>query len=80
MCVTLTFNDRHILSLVQTGDEMQITVEGSSGKHYLVSFEGVSSVESESPERMMLHALNEASGESELLWRYEFVNWYVNEP
>lgn len=59
---------------------MRITVAGSSGKLYVVYFEGVRSVESESPEGMMLYALNEAVGESELLRRYEFVNWYGDEP
>ena len=58
---------------------MRITVAGSSGKLYAICFEAVSSVESESPEGMMLYALNEV-GESELLRRYEFVNWYVDEP
>jgi hypothetical protein len=74
------FHDGHVLSLFQSGDEVRITVKGSSGKHHVVCFEGVSSVESESPEGMMLYALNEVGGESELLRRYEFVNWYGDEP
>ena len=59
---------------------MRITVAGSSGKLYVVYFEGVSSVESESPEGMMLYALNEPVGGWELQRRYEFVNWYGDEP
>jgi hypothetical protein len=74
------FHDGHIISVAQAGDKMRITVAGSSGELYVVCFEGVSSVESESPEGMMLYALNEAVGESEMLRRYEFVNWYGDEP
>jgi len=74
------FHDGHVLSLLQTGDEIRITVQGSSGKHYVVRFEGVHAIESESPEGMMLYALNETHGESEPLRHYEFVNWYVDEP
>jgi hypothetical protein len=59
---------------------MWITVAGSSGKQYVICFEGVSSMESESPEGMMLYALNEAVGESEPMRRDEFVNWYGDEP
>jgi hypothetical protein len=59
---------------------MRINVAGSSGKPYVICFEGVSSMESESPEGMMLYALNKVVGESELLRRYEFVNWYGDEP
>lgn len=59
---------------------MRITVEGSSGKHHVVCFEGISSVESESPKGMMLYPLSEMGGESESLRRYEFVNWYGDEP
>jgi hypothetical protein len=74
------FHDGHILSLLQAGDEIRITVQGSSGKHYVVCFEGVRSIESESPEGMMLYALNETHGQSGPLWHYEFVNWYGDEP
>jgi hypothetical protein len=35
-------------------------------------------LESESPEGMIPYALNKAVGESELLRRYEFVNWWMN--
>jgi len=73
-------HDGHILSLLQAGDEIRITVQGSTGKHYVVCFEGVRSIESESPEGMMLYALNETHGQSGPLWHYEFVNWYGDEP
>jgi hypothetical protein len=74
------FHDGHILSLLQAGDEIRITVQGSSGKHYVVCVEGVRYIESESPEGMMLYALNETYGQSEPLRHYEFVNWYGDEP
>jgi hypothetical protein len=37
-------------------------------------------MESESPEGMTLYALYEAVEEPALLRRYEFVNWYCDEP
>jgi hypothetical protein len=36
------FHDGHIISVVQAGDTMRITVAGSSGKQYVICFEGVS--------------------------------------
>lgn len=74
------FHDGHILSLIRVGNRLTITVEGSSGNRYAACFEGVTSFESESPEGMTLYALNEAGAESDLLRRFEFVNWYADEP
>src|SRR6266403_3258940 len=71
------FHDRQILSLAQVQSEIQVNVVGSTGKHYLVRFEGVRSVESDSPEEMMLYGLSEADGESESLRRCDFVNRFV---
>jgi hypothetical protein len=73
------FHDGYVLSLVQVGDKVWITVAGSSGKQYVLCFDGVSSMDSESAEGMMLYALNEVDGESDLQRRYEFVNWYGDE-
>src|ERR1700730_11835923 len=74
------FHDGHILLIVQAGDKMRVTVAGFSGKRFLVCFEAASSIESESPEGMMLYALNEVGGESKSRRQYEFVNWYGDEP
>jgi len=74
------FHDGHIRSLLQAGNEVRITVQGCSGKCYEARFVGVSSIESESPEGMMLYALYEAVGEAGQLRRYEFVNWYADDP
>ena len=74
------FHDGHIVAVSQTGDKMQVTIKGSSGKHYVVGFDGVTSVESESPEGMMLYAIREVDAEAESLRRFEFINWYVDEP
>lgn len=74
------FHDGHIRSLLQAGNEIRITVQGCSGKYYEVLFVGVSSVESQSAEGMMLYALYEAVGEVEQMRHYEFVNWYADEP
>lgn len=74
------FHDGHIRSVLQAGNEVRITVQGCSGRYYEARFGGVSSVESESPEGMMLYALYEAVGEAGQLRHYEFVNWYADEP
>src|ERR1700743_1415154 len=75
------FHDGLILLLFLTGDEVWITVQGASEKHYEVWFEGVQSLESKSPEGMVLYALCEKVGESPSpLRNYEFVNWYCDEP
>jgi hypothetical protein len=64
----------------ESEDRVLVTINGSSGKHYTVGFAGVSSVESHSPQDMMLYALSEADTEVESLRRYDFINWYLNEP
>jgi hypothetical protein len=74
------FHDGHICSVLQVGNDVRITVQGCSGKYYEARFGGVSSIESESPEGMMLYALHEAVGEPGQLRHYEFVNWYADEP
>jgi hypothetical protein len=71
------FHDGSILAVSRTENKMHVTIEGSSGKRYVVEFDGVSSVESESPEGMMLYALSEAETEAESLLRYEFINWHA---
>ena len=73
------FHDGSIIAVSRTGDKMRVTIKGSSGKPYVVAFDGVSSVESESPEGMMLYALSEAETEAKSLLRYEFINWHVDE-
>jgi hypothetical protein len=60
--------------------QVQVTVEGDTGQHYLVSFEGVTEIELSSPQDMMLYALSEADTAADSLRRYDFINWYVDEP
>ena len=43
-------------------------------------FDDISSVDSHSPQDMMLYALSEADADVESLRRYDFINWYVGEP
>ncbi len=74
------FHDGRIIAVSRTEDKVQVTIKGSNGKHYVVGFDGVTSVESESPEGMMLYALSEVDAGAESLRRFEFVNWYVDEP
>ena len=61
-------------------DTVRVIIRGDSGKHYTATFEGVASVESDSPKGMMLYGLSESETESASLQRYVFVNWYVDEP
>ena len=74
------FHDGYIRAVSQSEDKVLVTIDGSSGKHYTVVFDGVRSVESHSPQDMMLYALSEADAEVESLRRYDFINWYVDEP
>lgn len=74
------FHDGYVLSALQTGNEVRVTIRGASGKCYEVCFEGVHSMESESPKGMLLYAMYETIGEPAPLRRCEFVNWYYDEP
>jgi hypothetical protein len=53
--------------------ELQVHVVGATGSRYLVSFSGVSLVESNKPVDMLLYGLAEF-GEAEAR-RFVFVNW-----
>jgi len=74
------FHDGHVVAVSHAGDAVEVIVEGFSGKRYIVHFEGVSLIESESPEGMMLYALSEEPLQTETQRRYIFINWYVDEP
>ena len=74
------FHDRYIRAVSQSEDKVLVTIDGCSGKHYKVDFDGVNSVESHSPQDMTLYALSEADAEVEWLRRYDFINWYFDEP
>ncbi len=74
------FHDGYIRAVSQSEGKVLVTIDGSSGKRYTVGFDGVSSVESHSPQDMMLYALSEADAEVESLRRYDFINWYLDEP
>jgi hypothetical protein len=53
------FHDGSIVSIRHEGDKLQVTVEGYSGRKFLVEFGGVESVTSNRPEGMLLYALAE---------------------
>ena len=74
------FHDGHIRAVSRDIETVTVTVEGTSGKHYTVIFDGVTSLESHLPKDMMLHALSETELDTESLRRYDFINWYVDEP
>jgi hypothetical protein len=70
------FHDGHIISVVFVPGRADVKVRGFTCRHYLVSFNDVISIESESPEGMMLYALREeATGETGAR-RFIFVNWH----
>jgi len=68
------FHDGYIRAVSQTENQVFVTVEGYSGMRYTVCFDGVSSVESYSPQDMEVYGLTEADGEVQSDRRYEFVN------
>src|SRR5690348_440879 len=72
------FHDGSVLAISRTGDKLHVTIRASGGRRYVVRFDGVSSIESESPEGMMLYALSEAETEAGSLFSYEFINWHVD--
>lgn len=74
------FHDGYVRAVSQQGNTVFVTIEGDSRKHYTIRFDGVSSVESHLPIDMMLYALGETDAGIESLRRYEFVNWYGDEP
>jgi hypothetical protein len=74
------FHDGHIRAASQHKDTVLVTVEGASGRFYTIGFDGVSAVESYSPHGMLLYALCAADADAESMHRYDFVNWYVDEP
>lgn len=74
------FHDGFVRSLWRKGDEAAVTVEGDSGKRYVVSFKGVTSLEMSAPQDMALYGLSEAPSELPGIQRYEFINWYYDQP
>jgi hypothetical protein len=73
------FHDGHIVAVTHRGPETQVKVRGASGKLYLVHFEGVIEIESESPEGMTLYGVRRDEDENRNFY-VDFINWYVNEP
>jgi hypothetical protein len=74
------FHDAFIRVVSRTVDKVHVTIEGCTGTHYAVTFDGVSSVESHTPQNMMLYALSEQDTDVESLHHYDFINWYFDEP
>jgi hypothetical protein len=74
------FHDGQILARPHVGDRVEVTVKGYSGKQYIVRFEGVALVESESPEGMTLYALGEGEPDEKSLQQYHFINEFVDDP
>jgi len=73
------FHDGHIVSVTHSGTRTQVKVRGASGKLYLVNFEGVTEIESESPEGMMLYGVR-CQEDKKRSVDVDFINWYSDEP
>jgi hypothetical protein len=74
------FHDGYVRAVALSNNQVQVTVEGDTGKKYLVKFEGVAEIELFSPQNMMLYAMSETDTDTESLRKYDFINWYVDEP
>lgn len=74
------FHDGFVRAVSPSDGKIDITVEGDTGNCYIVSFHGVTNVDMSSPQDMMLYALGETESETESLHRYDFINWYCDEP
>ncbi len=74
------FHDGFVRAVLHVDDEACVTVEGDTGKEYVVCFHGVTNVEMSSPEDMELYALSEAPTDVDGVKRYDFINWYCDEP
>jgi hypothetical protein len=67
-------HDGFIRGLSKQGNLVRVTVEGASGRRFIVEFHGVSWVEAHNAEDMMLYALAEARSEK-LGRHFVFINW-----
>jgi hypothetical protein len=74
------FHDGYVRAVSQQGDTVLVRIEGNSSKHYKLRFDGVGSVESHLPVDMMLYGLGEMDAGVASMRRYEFINWYGDEP
>ena len=73
-------HDGYIRGVSWNNDTMVVVIEGDSGKRYSVVFEGVVCVEAHQPIDMMLYALSEIDVDTTSLRRFDFINWYCDEP
>jgi hypothetical protein len=74
------FHDGNVRSVSQENGAVRVTVEGDTGRRYVVRFDGVMAVEMSSPEDMGIYALSEAPSDVEGVRVYDFINWKGNEP
>jgi hypothetical protein len=77
---TPDIHDGYIREVFRTEGGLYVKVQGDCGRFYMVRFHGLHSIESETPVDMMLYGLAEWDTRDPLLRRYEFVNWYFDEP
>jgi hypothetical protein len=75
------FHDGHITAVTPdiANGRLEVTVRGYSGRYYIVRFEGVRSIESESLEGMLLYALHESDSGENALRLFTFLNWFDDE-
>jgi len=67
-------HDGHIRSVASQDERLRVVIEGASGHHFAIEFDGVGWVKSQRPEDMMLYALAEWKAEPPLR-RFVFANW-----
>jgi hypothetical protein len=77
---TTDIHDGYVREVLRTEGHVYVKIQGDRGRFYMVRFNGVQSIESETPDGMMLYGLAEWDTGDPLLRRYEFVNWYCDEP
>ena len=66
-------HDGTIVRVVAEGKTAEVMIEGYSGRHHLILFEGVGSIEMNEPEGMLLYALCEMRAKPPLR-RFVFAN------
>ena len=73
------FHDGHIRAVCHAGDQVDVVVEGYSGRKYKVHFSGVRRFMANQPEGMMIYALNEMRATPPFRC-FLFTNWDEDDP
>ncbi len=74
------FHYGKVRSVTHDNGVAQVTVEGESGRQYLVSFAGMVSVEMSAPKDMKIYALSETPSDVEGVRIFDFINLLGVDP